>query len=160
MSEVVVEVADPTSADVQRCLRAYFDELPTVMGIEVFIPDLDPAAEASLYLPPVGVCLLARIDGVAVGTVSLARLSADVGEVKRMWLAPSARGRGIGRALLSRLHQEAAALAYRRLRLDTHGDLIVARSLYTSFGYVEIPRYNDNPYAQHWYEAELDPAVR
>jgi ribosomal protein S18 acetylase RimI-like enzyme len=59
--------------------------------------------------------------------------------------------------LLDAVEDEARRRGWRELRLDTRADLSEARALYTRHGYAEIPRYNDNPWAQHWYAKPLPP---
>ena len=83
-----------------------------------------------------------------------------VAEIKRMWIAPSARGIGIGRRLLQELEQVARRLKLRVIRLDTNESLREALRLYRSSGYREIDRYNDNPYAHHWFEKAVDAPAR
>jgi GNAT superfamily N-acetyltransferase len=156
----VVEAADPRGADVQTALAAYFAELSVVFG-RTFAASVPSDVEAARYEPPHGACLVARLDGRVVGTASLAPLPTDddgpapVGEVKRMWVDGEVRGLGFGRLLLRAVHDRAVALGFERLRLDTQAELSAARHLYASAGYVEIERYNDNPYATHFYELVL-----
>ena len=70
-------------------------------------------------------------------------------------VSPSARGLGIGRRILSRLEDLARRRSYETVRLDTNKVLSEAKSLYEKTGYREIPRYNDNRYADRWYEKKL-----
>ena len=76
-------------------------------------------------------------------------------EVKRMWVAESARGLGVGRRILTELEEHAAASRVRTLRLETNKTLVEAVSLYRSAGYVEVAAFNDEPYAHHWFEKQL-----
>lgn len=76
-------------------------------------------------------------------------------ELKRMWVASSARGLGVGRRLLSELEREAARRASRIVRLETNQSLTEAIALYRSSGYVEVAPFNDEPYAHHWFEKRL-----
>jgi GNAT superfamily N-acetyltransferase len=78
-----------------------------------------------------------------------------VGEIKRMWVDRPQRGMGIGSRLLEALEDQAAALGHRKVLLDTNRSLDQAKAMYGSRGYVETARYNDNPYADHWFEKEL-----
>jgi ribosomal protein S18 acetylase RimI-like enzyme len=82
-------------------------------------------------------------------------LGPGVGELKRMWVAPAVRGMGIGRSLLRELEEVARRRGLRALRLDTNESLSEALELYRSSGYREISRFNDNPYAHHWFEKVL-----
>jgi ribosomal protein S18 acetylase RimI-like enzyme len=69
-----------------------------------------------------------------------------------MWIEPSMRGAGLGRRLLEHLEDRLVAMGNSVIRLDTNSVLTEALALYHSSGYVEIERYNDNPYARHWFE--------
>ena len=79
-------------------------------------------------------------------------------EIKRMWVAPSARGLGVGRRLLAELEATAAAHGDRLVRLDTNGALTEAIGMYRSAGYLEVAAFNDEPYAHHWFEKRLSGA--
>jgi ribosomal protein S18 acetylase RimI-like enzyme len=76
-----------------------------------------------------------------------------------MWVAPSSRGQGIAQRLLEALEAHAVAMDLDTLRLDTNRNLTEARALYARNGYREIPRYNDNPYADHWFEKRLSSSA-
>ena len=76
-------------------------------------------------------------------------------EIKRMWVAESARGLGIGRRLLAELERIARDSRAPAVRLDTNRSLVEAISMYRSSGYREIPRFNDEPFAHHWFEKTL-----
>ena len=79
-------------------------------------------------------------------------------EIKRMWVAESARGLGIGRRLLSELEHHAADHGAGAVRLETNKTLAEAISLYRSAGYVEVAPFNDEPYAHHWFEKPIAAA--
>ena len=100
--------------------------------------------------------LLASRDGTTVGCGVLRRLDPRVAEIKRMWVDPAARGLGLGRRLLAQLEALAVRAGCQVIRLDTNGTLTEAIGLYERHGYRRIPRYNDNPYAQVWFEKVLD----
>ncbi|MGN6227372.1 MAG: bifunctional helix-turn-helix transcriptional regulator/GNAT family N-acetyltransferase [Dyella sp.] len=150
-SEVAIEPADPTSSDARACFDAYFGELKTRFDTG-FDPALTVSATPDELTPPAGVLLLARLEGRAVGCAALKAGPRGVGEIKRMWVDPSARGIGIAQRLLDAIEQQAVALGLRTLRLDTNRSLVEARALYLRNGYREIPAYNQNPYAHHWFE--------
>jgi ribosomal protein S18 acetylase RimI-like enzyme len=76
-------------------------------------------------------------------------------EIKRLWVAESVRGLGLGRRLLAELEAHAAKNGSSVVRLDTNGTLSEAIALYRSAGYEEVPRFNDEPYAHHWFEKTL-----
>ena len=72
-------------------------------------------------------------------------------EVKRMWIDPDWRGLGLGRRLLAHLEALAVARGARRIVLDTNERLSEAIAMYEAMGYEPTERYNDNPYAHHWF---------
>jgi GNAT superfamily N-acetyltransferase len=74
----------------------------------------------------------------------------------RMWVDRAHRGLGIGARILDALEEHAAALGHRTVRLYTNRSLDEAKAMYRSRGYEEIPRYNDDPYANHWFEKQLE----
>jgi DNA-binding MarR family transcriptional regulator len=153
-SSVEIAPGAPSSPDAQRCLDQYFEELGRRFR-GGYDRSLDGAAEVRDFLPPRGLLLIARLFGEPVGCGGLRVLEPRVGEIKRMWIAPGARGLGIGRRLLSELERMARRRGLHRLRLDTNQSLKEALRLYRSSGYREIGPYNDNPYAHHWFEKAL-----
>ena len=136
------------------CLDRYFEELAARFP-EGFDRGDDGAAELDDFTPPGGVFLVAQILGEAAGCGALRTFSPGIGEIKRMWVSPEVRGLGVGRRLLESLERSASERKLRLVRLDTHSSLAVALHLYRSSGYREIPQYNDNPYAHHWFEKSL-----
>jgi GNAT superfamily N-acetyltransferase len=115
-----------------------------------------PSADPEDFTPPGGI-FIAGFDheGRAVCGGGIKRLGDDVGEIKRMYVAPECRGRGVARRLLVALEDAARGLGYRRLRLDTGPKQPQAEALYRSAGYREIADYNDNPFATFFGEKEL-----
>ena len=95
----------------------------------------------------------ARDEPVACGAVRL--LDPDTAEIKRMFVTPNARGRGVGRRLLAALEGAATDLGCERMRLDTGERQLAALGLYRSAGYAEIDAYNVQPGASHWFEKPL-----
>ena len=113
------------------------------------------AAPRASITPPAGLLLVATLREETVGCGALTFQDDGFAEVKRVWAAPSVRGLGLGRRLMADLEDRARAAGVRALRLDTNGALTEAIALYRKLGYREIERYNDNPYAQHWFTKEL-----
>lgn len=107
--------------------------------------------------PPYGAFYLAALDAEPVGCGGVRRLDPATAEVKRMYVAPAARGRGVARALLQRLEADAAAWGCGVVRLDTGAGMEEALGLYRRGGYREIADYNGNPHAGHWMEKQLPP---
>ena len=114
----------------------------------------NPASDEEMT-PPGGFFVVARRDGRAVGCGALIRIDERCGEIKRMWTAPAARGRGVARRVLRKLEGLAQEAGLDTLRLDTNRVLVEAQALYRREGYREIARYNDNPYAHYWFEKQL-----
>ena len=150
--EIAAEPAD--SADAVRCINAYFHELQ-----QRFEHGFDPGSGgyAVTKTDGKGCFLIARRNGEAVGCGELRALDAETGEIKRMWVAPQARGAGLARRLLEALEAQAADFGMRRVRLDTNRSLGEAQALYRKAGYRQIERYNDNSYADFFFEKNLAP---
>lgn len=148
------EVVDVRSRDARWAVGEYCRELDRRFD-QGF--DLGGAIddEAPQYEAPRGVFLLVRCDGAAVGCGGLCTLEHGVGEIKRMWVRESFRGVGLGPRLLAELERHSRKLGHQRVLLDTNGSLAEAIAMYRRSGYVEIERYNDNPYAQLWFEKKL-----
>lgn len=154
MSEVEISVADAGSPSAQWAMTQYFAELDERFPVGFDATGaLDGAATA--YNPPAGLFLVASLDGNTVGCAGLQHLDDRTSEIKRMWVSPAARGRGLAKRLLSRLEAEALAGGRTVVVLDTNATLTEAISLYQRRGYVSIERYNDNPYAQRWFRKVL-----
>jgi GNAT superfamily N-acetyltransferase len=159
---VLVRAEDVHGADAAMLLRAYFTEIVTrYHGREAPAAEVDAAMadEPSTELvPPGGLFLVLRAGARPLGCVGLRLLPPEIAEVKRMFVLPSARGQGAGSALLAAAEEAGRRLGARALRLDTRTDLVEARALYARSGFVEIPAYNEGPYAQHWFEKRLPSA--
>jgi ribosomal protein S18 acetylase RimI-like enzyme len=102
--------------------------------------------------PSLGFAESAPLRGSVVGCGAMKTLEPGVAEIKRMWVDPSVRRRGIGRKLLAALEEHALAHGCHTVRLDTAAPLREAIGLYSRAGYTEIAPYNANPYAAHWFE--------
>ena len=151
---VVLDEIDPDHPDALGCLRAYFAELH-----ESFERGFDPANSllpnaGDLRLPR-GLFLVARLRGEPVGCAGLKLPVGAPAEVKRMWVAPQARGLGLARRFLAELEARAAAHGYDLLRLDTNKTLTAAINLYRATGFEEVPAFNEEPYAHHWFEKRI-----
>lgn len=152
---IELTAADPHGPAARECLARYFDELSSRFP-EGFDRGTDDSAEVDEFRPPQGGFLIATLSGRPVGCGALRTLGPRTGEIKRLWVAPQVRGLGLGRRLLAALELGARERGLRGVRLDTHQSLAEARHLYRICGYREIARFNDNPYAHHWFEKILD----
>lgn len=150
-SAVMIEIADPYSDEARACIGAYFQELQARFD-EGFDPALTVSADPEELVPPLGWFLIARLEGAPVGCGALKIQDGGFGEIKRVWVAPSARGLGVAQRLLEALEARAVEAGVDVLRLDAHRSLVEARALYARNGYAEIAAYNTNPYAHHWFE--------
>ncbi|HXY43499.1 MAG TPA: GNAT family N-acetyltransferase [Acidimicrobiales bacterium] len=139
-------------------VREYVASLPFVLDFQDIEGEL--AALEQEYGPPGGAALLVELAGVPVGCVGIRALEPPaIAELKRMYLRPEARGRGLGRALAENALETAARLGYERVRLDTVADMVAAVELYRKLGFVEIEPYRHNPLrTARFYEAVLREA--
>ncbi len=153
-SSIEFAPVDPRSGDAERCLRQYYAELAARFprGFKLRAEDAPAAGELA---PPAGCMIVARLFGEPVGCGAIRTLAPGLGEIKRMWVSPRVRGLGVGRRLLETLEHVVCEPELRAVRLDTNASLMEALGLYRTSGYREIPRYNDNPHAQHWFEKTL-----
>jgi len=149
-----IEEVDPRSEAARTCLQAYYAELARRLktGFDVKL-SRDPEAQAMIR--PRGAFLLATADGLPVGCVGLKGRGGPVAEIKRLWIDPAARGFGLARQLMEAVEAAARDLSIAVLRLDTNSALPEALALYRKAGWVEIDRFNDDPYPDHFFEKVL-----
>jgi DNA-binding MarR family transcriptional regulator/GNAT superfamily N-acetyltransferase len=157
VSFVEVAVESPATREARWCFEQYYAELDERFD-RGFDPTLGISAEPAELTPPAGLLLLARIRGRAVGCGALKLHKAAPAELKRMWVARAARGLGLGRRLLVELERRAQAAGATVLHLETNRSLTEAIRLYRTSGYVEVPPFNKEPYAHHWFEKRVAPA--
>jgi GNAT superfamily N-acetyltransferase len=141
---------EPPASDLIAAMIAEMDAL--------YDGGIDPAVFATAPAdigPPAGACLVGYEGDRAVCVGGVKRLDARCAEIKRMYVVPDARGRGIATLLLTALESAACGLGYRRVRLDTGARQPHAQRVYESAGYVAIDDYNGNPYAAWWGERAL-----
>lgn len=149
-----IERVDPASAAARWCVSQYFAELGSRFS-EGFDPGRSLPADDDDLRPPQGSFLVASGDGEPVACGVVKTISPGVGSLKRMWVAASMRGLGFGRRMLDALESEARGLGLTTLRLETNRALTEAIHLYRRSGYVEVASFNDDPYANHWFEKHL-----
>ncbi len=153
-ARIIIEECDPRSDDARYCLGAYYAELARRFekGFDVTL-SRDP--EAKDMIRPRGVFLVAVSDSLPLGCVALKGTGGAMAEVKRLWVAPSARGLGLARRLMAATESAAVSLAITTLRLDTNSALPEAMALYRTSGWQEIDRFNDDPYPDLFFEKAL-----
>jgi GNAT superfamily N-acetyltransferase len=136
----------PADLDAVRALfRAYAASLPVDLGYQGFEDEL--AALPGVYASPEGLLLLARApDGSPLGCGAFRAMKAGEGcEMKRVYIAPSARGLGLGIAMVEALMAQARLAGYRTIALDTLPSMIEAHRLYAKLGFTPIAPYYDTP---------------
>ncbi len=151
---VHLERVDPTDPDARTAVQRYFEEIDRLFD-DGFDPG--PGDDPTLYRPPHGTFVVARSDGDPVACGGVQPLGDGIAEIKRMWVRDDWRGAGLGARMLRRLEEDARLAGHHTVRLDTNSVLTDAIALYERTGYRAIERYNDNPYARHWFEKSLTP---
>jgi GNAT superfamily N-acetyltransferase len=151
---IAIVETDPEAPEARQCLAHYYAELAHRFdsGFDVGT-SLNP--DAANLRPPLGTFLVAVSDGLPVGCVALRGNGSVTGELKRLWVAPAARGLGLAHRLCDAVETRARALGMTCLRLDTNRSLTGAIAFYRRHGWTEIPAFNTEPYAHHWFEKIL-----
>ena len=155
---VEIKQVDPAHADAQYCLRQYFLELDRRFDAG-FNPAASLPTEPEDMRPPAGLFLVVTAGDEPVGCGALKFHGDQPTELKRMWVSPDMRGLGVGHRLLQELERRAAERPSPTIRLDTNGSLTEAIAMYQSAGYQAVGAYNDEPYANLWFEKQLGPPV-
>jgi DNA-binding MarR family transcriptional regulator/GNAT superfamily N-acetyltransferase len=152
---VEIRPVDPAHPDGRFCIRSYFAELDR-RSDSGFDPARGTSAEPHELRPPAGLFLIAYLRSEPVGCGAVKHHADAPSEIKRLWVADETRGLGVGRRLLDALEASARDSGARSARLDTNRALTEAIALYRSSGYVEVPAFNDEPFAHHWFEKPLE----
>lgn len=151
---IVIERVDPATDAARWCVAQYFAELSERFEEGYDLTKALPADDAELR-PPRGAFLMATVDGEPVACGSLKTSAPGTGWIKRMWVASSGRGLGLGRRMLAALEEESRRLGLTTVQLETNRRLVEAIQLYRSAGYVEVPPFNAEPYGDYWFEKSL-----
>jgi DNA-binding MarR family transcriptional regulator/GNAT superfamily N-acetyltransferase len=154
---VQVEPADAASDDARRCLAAYYDELARRFP-GGFDPGRSLHPDTREFAEPTGLFVLARLHGRAVGCGAVLFHDDEPAYIKRMWVDDTVRGMGVGRRILVVLEQAAREHGAASVTLETNASLTEAIAMYRASGYVEVAPFNDEVYADHWFEKRLKPA--
>ncbi len=153
MSDLRFERCDPEQPPASVLLAEMRAELNDVY--DSFSRLDNPPLEPEELRPPGGAYLVGYDGEDVVAGGGLRRLGDGVAEIKRMYVRPAVRSRGVARVLLQALEDAARCLGYSATRLDTGPKQVHGLALYRSAGYVDVAPYNDNPFACFWGEKQL-----
>ena len=153
-ASVEITAVDPEHPDARYCLAEYVAELNR-RSDRGFDPSVGATALPHEVRPPAGEFFVAYLHGEPIGCGAVKHHADAPAEIKRMWIAPSARGLGLGRRLLEHLEACAQAAGADVAHIETSAVLGEAMALYRSAGWVEVPAFNDEPFADHWFEKPL-----
>jgi DNA-binding MarR family transcriptional regulator/GNAT superfamily N-acetyltransferase len=154
-ASVEIRAVDPEHADARYCLAEYAAELNRRSKSRRFDPSVGATAHPHEVRPPAGQFFIAYLHGEPIGCGAVKHHDEAPAEIKRMWIAPQARGLGLGRRLLETLEECARAGGAHTVHIETSAVLTEALALYRSAGWVEVDRFNDEPFADHWLEKQL-----
>jgi ribosomal protein S18 acetylase RimI-like enzyme len=152
-----------TEGDLQEIatlFRAYVGSLGLDLGYQNF--EVELASLPGNYASPKGLLLIARnTKGESIGCIGLRPLAEEgVCEMKRLYVSPSGRGLGLGKALVNLVLVEAKKIGYHEIRLDTLPNMAEAMSMYKKVGFVEIPAYYETPSDENIFMSlKLDPGT-
>jgi DNA-binding MarR family transcriptional regulator len=153
-TSVQITAVDPEHPDAQYCLAEYAAELNR-RSERGFDPAVGATALPHEVRPPAGQFFVSYLYGEPIGCGAVKHHADAPAEIKRMWIAPTARGLGLGRRLLETLEACARDGGARLAHIETSGVLVEALSLYRATGWVQVPAFNDEPFADHWLEKAL-----
>jgi GNAT superfamily N-acetyltransferase len=138
---------EPGSQEAWLHARRLVEEYAASLDLDLSVQDFAHEVEhlEREHAAPAGASLLAEENGMFVGCVGLRQSSPGVGEIKRLYAVPAARGRGVGRFLAEGVVGEAKRLGYSRLLLDTLPNMKAAQALYVSLGFKPVAAYSFNP---------------
>lgn len=145
----MLTIEQAVSEDEVELVRSLFMEYQTRLGIDLCFQGFDAELKGlpGDYAPPRGRLLLASLGGAPVGCVALRAVQGPRCEMKRLFVRPAGRGLGVGRALVARVMDEARAIGYAEMVLDTLPMMTEAQTLYHALGFRDIPAYRVNPVA-------------
>jgi len=149
-----IDIVDPQSRDAQWCVSQFFAEIDALFD-SGYDPSKAVVVGSGDLTPPRGAFLVAHLHGQPVGCGGVKLPDGEPAFLKRMWVAPSARGLGVAALLLDRLEGLALAAGSPAVTLDTNSLLTAAGRLYESRGYRQVPDFNGEPHADRWYRKEL-----
>jgi DNA-binding MarR family transcriptional regulator/GNAT superfamily N-acetyltransferase len=153
-ASVEITSVDSEHPDARACLAEYVAELNR-RSDRGFDPSVGATALPHEVRPPAGAFFVAYLQGEPIGCGAVKHHSGAPAEIKRMWIAPAARGLGLGRRLLDTLEACARSGGAAMAHIETSAVLGEALALYRSTGWVDVPPFNEEPFADHWLEKSL-----
>jgi GNAT superfamily N-acetyltransferase len=150
-----VQPVAPDSPAAVRLIRTY---LADIIGRYYGRPATDTEVDRAIADDPtddLSMFFVASRDGRDLGCAGFRMVDPKTAELKRLFIHSDARGLGGGAALLVAVEAGAVSFGASSIRLDTRADLVEARKLYARHGYAEVPAFNDDRYAEHWFEKRL-----
>jgi DNA-binding MarR family transcriptional regulator/GNAT superfamily N-acetyltransferase len=153
-ASVQIVALDPEDEDARFCLEQYTEELNR-RSARTFDPMVGATARPEEVRPPAGQFFIVRLRGEPIGCGAVKHHRDAPAEIKRMWIAPEARSLGLGRRLLRTLESCARDAGATVARIETSSDLTEALTLYASAGWTQVEAFNDEPYADRWFEKPL-----
>lgn len=143
----MLNISQASTSEEIAAVRALMFEYHALLGVDLSFQSFDAEVRdlPGSYAPPRGRLLLATHDGSAVGCVALHEAGWPRAEMKRLFVRPSGRGLGLGRALVSAVLAQAVGIGYTEVVLDTLPSMAEAQRLYEHFGFRDIPAYRPNP---------------
>jgi DNA-binding MarR family transcriptional regulator/GNAT superfamily N-acetyltransferase len=151
---VQITTIDPEHNDARFCLDQYTQELNR-RSDRTFDPTVGATARPQEVRPPAGRFFVAYLYGEPIGCGAVKHHRDAPAEIKRMWIAPEARGLGLGRCLLQTLESCARDGGARDAQIETNSDLTEAMTLYISAGWNEVDAFNAEPFADRWLQKSL-----
>lgn len=144
---MTLQIRTPATAEDWQVARCLIEEYAAALNVDLGFQNISHELEhlAQEYAAPGGAFLLAEAAGSVVGCIGLRRFTDEAGEIKRLYIAPAARGMGAGRLLAEAIIAESRRLGYARLLLDTLPFMQDAQRLYLSLGFRPIEAYRFNP---------------
>lgn len=143
----ILEILYPGRLEDLNQVRLLMREYALSMGLDLAYQNFDKELRdlPGKYAPPTGYLYLAKCDGFFAGCIALRKLDETCCEMKRLYVRPAFRGRGIGRQLVAALIKKAKELGYHVMKLDTQRGMEEAVSLYKAVGFTETGAYTYNP---------------
>jgi len=141
------QIIEVTKTEDIQTVRELFDEYADTIGIDLTFQNFEQELLhiADIYTPPEGALILAKQEGIPAGCVGLRKIDTHRCEMKRLYVRPTSRGKGLGNALCRKIISKGRQLGYREMLLDTLSTMNDAQALYRLHGFKETEPYYHNP---------------